>query len=88
MEDPAEISQVGLDIKKPLGEIAQDPLIAQHVPCISIMSLGPVTRPCIGTFLCNPGTISDHLVTGGEDECTSRLQRNDGDDTEGLEQEA
>ena len=44
-------------------------------------------RP-IDTVLCNPGTTSDHFVTGGEDECTSRLQRNDGDANEGLEQEA
>ena len=88
MEDPIEAAKVSLDIEEPLGEIAQDLFIAQHVPCISIMSLGPATRPCIDTVLCNPGTTSDHSVTDGEDECTSRLQRNDGDDTEGLEQEA
>ena len=61
MEDPTEMAQVSLNIKEPLGEIAQDPFIAQHVPCISIMSLGPATRPCIDTVLCNPGTISDHF---------------------------
>ena len=82
------MAQVSLDIEKPLGETAQDPFIAQHVPCILIMSLGPTTRPCIDTVLCNPGITSDHFVTNGEDECTSRLQRNDGDATEGLEQEA
>ena len=47
-----EMAQVSLDIEEPLGEIAQDPLIAQHVPCISVMSLRPATRPCIDTVLC------------------------------------
>ena len=51
------------------------------------MSIGPITRPCIDTFLCNPGTTMDHLAIGGEDECTSRLQGGD-DITEGQEQEA
>ena len=88
LDDPAETVQVSLDIKEPLGVIAQDPLNAQHAPCISIMSIGPITWPCIATVLCSPGTTSDHLVTSGEDECPSRLQRNDGADTKGLEQEA
>ena len=88
MEDLVEAAKVSFDSDKPLGVIAQDPLIAQHVPCISIMSLGPATRPCIDTVLCNLGTTSDHSVTDGEDECTSRLQRSDEDNTEGLEQEA
>ena len=36
----------------------------------------------------NPGTTDGHLVVGGEDECTSRLQSEDDNATEGLEQEA
>ena len=88
MEAEAEAKQVSLNIEEPLGEIAQDPLNAQHVPCIKSMSIGPLTRPCIDTALCYPGTTSDHLVTSREDECTSRLQRIDEDDTAGLEQEA
>ena len=92
MEDPMETEkeeeQVSLNHEKPLGVIAQDPLNAQHVPCIESMSIGPPTRPCIGTALCDPGTTSGHLAIGGENECTSRLQRTDEDDTEGLEQEA
>ena len=82
-QDPEKIS---LD-SEPLGLIAQDPSLAQHVPYILSMSIGPATRPCIGTTLCNPGTTSDHLVIGGEDECTSRLQTED-DITKGLEHEA
>ena len=65
MEDQveAETAQVSLNSDEPLGEIAQDPFIAQHVPCISVMSLGrPATRPCIDIVLCNPGTTSDPLV--------------------------
>ena len=88
VETKEEEEQVSLDIGEPLGVIAQDLLNAQHVPCTDIMSLGPITRPCIDTVLCSPGTTSDHLVTSREDECTSRLPRADGDDTEGLEQEA
>ena len=89
MEDPAETAQVSLDNDKPLGVIAQNPLNAKHVPpCIESMSLGPTTRPCIGTSLCNPGTTSGHLAMSGEDECTSRLQSEDDNATEGLEQEA
>ena len=88
LEDQAEAEQVSLDSNKPLGKIAQDLLNAQHVPCKTSMSLGPVTRPCIGTDLCNPDTTSGHLAIGGEDDCTSRLQREDKNDTERLEQEA
>ena len=88
LEDPAETAEVSLDNKEPLGVIAQGPLNTQHVPCIESMSIGPITRPCIGTALCNPGTTSGHLATGGEDECTSRLQREGGDTVEKLEQEA
>ena len=51
------------------------------------MSLGPITRPCIDIFLCDPGTTSGHLAIGGEDEGTSRLQGED-DFTKGLKQEA
>ena len=51
------------------------------------MSIGPITWPCIGTYLCNPGTTSGHFAFGGEDECTSKLQGGD-EFTEGLEQEA
>ena len=39
--------QVSLDSDEPLGLIAQDPFLAPHVPCISSMSIGPITRPCI-----------------------------------------
>ena len=35
MENKAEAKQVILSSKKPLGVIAQDPSLAQHVPCIS-----------------------------------------------------
>ena len=87
MEDQGEVEQVILNSKEPLGVIAQDPSLAQHVPCISSMMIGPITRPCIDTNLCNPGTTSGRLATGGEDECTIRLQR-DNDITKGLEQEA
>ena len=86
LDHQMEMAQVSLISRQPLGTIAQDPLLAQHVPCISIMSLGPITRPCIDTFLCNLGTTSGHLAIGGEDERTSRLQKGS-DDTEGLEQE-
>ena len=51
MEDPAETAEVSFDNDKPLGVSAQDPLLAQHVPCIESMSIGPTTRPCIGTDL-------------------------------------
>ena len=88
MEDQAEADQVILNSKEPLGEIAQDPSLAQHVPCISSMSIGPITRPYIDTVLCNPGTTSGHLATSGEDDCTSRLQREADYIAKGLEQEA
>ena len=68
--------------------IAQDPVLAQHVPCISSMSIGPITRPCIDTFLGNPGTSMEHLSIDREDECTSRLQENVSDNEEALELEA
>ena len=88
LEDQADTAQVSFAIDEPLGVIAQDPLNAQHVPCIESMSLGQATRPCIGTDLCNPGTTGGHLAISGEDECTSRLQSKDDNSTEGLEQEA
>ena len=87
LEDQADEAQDNLDSNEPLGLIAQDPSLAQHVPCISSMSIGPITWPYIDTFLCDLGTTMDPLSIGGEDECTSRLQ---GEDciTEGLKQEA
>ena len=88
MEDPAETTEVSFANDEHLGVIAQDPLLAPHVPCIESMSIGPATRPCIGTDLCNPGTTNGHFAIGGEDECTSRLQREGGDTVEKLEQEA
>ena len=88
LEDQVDMAQEDLANEEPLGEIAQDPLNAQHVPCIKSMSLGPTTRPCIDTDLCNPGTSSGHLATGGENEYTSRLQEADADDTEDSEQGA
>ena len=87
LEDQADTTQVSFDSDKPLGLIAQDPSLAPHVPCITSMSIGPITRPCIDTVLCNPGTTMDHLSIGREDECTSRLQGEE-DIAEGLEQEA
>ena len=87
METEEEEEQVSLNIGEALGVIAQDLLNAQHVPCTDIMSLGPITRPCIDTILCNPGTTSGHLAIRGEDECTSRLQRFDEGTTEDFEQE-
>ena len=80
--------EVSLDNEEPLGLIAQDPFLAQHVPCISSMSIGPITRPCIDTFLCDPGTSLEHLSIDREDECTSRLQENVSKDEEALELEA
>ena len=73
-DEQVESAQVSLENDKPLGLIAQDPVLAHHVPCISSMSIWPITRPCIDTFLCNPGTTMEHLSSGREDECTSRLQ--------------
>ena len=72
-DEQVDSAQVSLDSDEPLGLISQDLFLAQHVPCISSMSIGPITRPCIDTFLCNPGTTMEHLSIGGEDECTSRL---------------
>ena len=54
MEDQEEAEQVILSSKEPLGSIAQDLSLAQHVPYIDIMRIGPITRPCIGTVLCDP----------------------------------
>ena len=88
LDNQVELAQVNLDNKEPLGVISQDPSLAQHVPCISSMMIGPITRPCIDTVLCDPGTTSGHLATGGEDECTSRLQREASYIAKGLEQEA
>ena len=88
IEDQAGAEQVILTSKEPLGVSAQDPSLAQHVPCTDIINIGPITRPCIDTILCNPGTTSDHLVTSREDECTSRLQREAVYIAKGLEQEA
>ena len=80
--------QVSFDSDEPLGLIAQDPFLAPHVPCISSMSIGPITRPCIDTFLDNLGTSVEHLSIDREDECTSRLQENVSDNEEALELEA
>ena len=88
LEDHEVPTHVSFVSKEPLGVIAQDPSLAQHVPCITTMSLGPITRPCTDTDLCNPDTTSGHLAIGRKDECTSRLQREDEDIAEGLEQEA
>ena len=51
------------------------------------MNIGSITRPCIDTALCNPGTTSGHFAIGREDEGTSTLQGEE-DIAEGLEQEA
>ena len=82
-----DLEQVSLDSNEPLGVSSQDPFFAQHVPCISSISIGPITRTCIDTFLCNPGTIMEQRSNGREDECTSRLQGNFIIE-EGFEQEA
>ena len=87
LEDQADTAQVSFVNNKALGVISQDPSLAQHVPCITSMRLRPITRPCIDIDLCNPDTTIGHFAIGGEDECTSKLQRED-EDTEGLEQEA
>ena len=88
LENQAEATQVSLDSRQPLGLITQDPFNVQHVPYINCMSIGPTTRPCIGTNLCNPSRTSGHLDIGREDECTSRWQRQANYIAEGLEQEA
>ena len=72
-QDPEELS---LDSDEPLGLIAQDHFLAPHVPYISSMSIGPITWPCIDTFLCDPGTSMEHISIDREDECTIRLQKN------------
>ena len=87
LEEWVDSAQGSLDSNKPLGLSAQDPSLAQHVPCISSMNIGPITRPCIDTFLYDPGTTMDHLSIGREDECTSRLQGKD-DIEASQEQEA
>ena len=84
-QDPEEVS---LDSEEPLGLIAQDPFLAPHVPCISSMNIGPITRPCTDTFLCDPGTSVEHLSIDREDEYTSRLQEIVIEDEEALELEA
>ena len=84
-QDPEKAS---LDSDEPLGLIAQDPFLAPHVPCISSMSIGPITRPFIDTFLCDPGTSMEHLSIDREDECTSRLQEIVTNDGDALELEA
>ena len=73
-EEQVSLEQVNLDSNEPLGLSAQDPSLAQHVPCISSISIGPITWPCIDTFLCDPSTTMEHLSIGREDERTSRLQ--------------
>ena len=86
-KEAGSVEKVSLDNDEPLGLIAQDPVLAQHVPCISSMSIGPITRPFIDTFLCNPGTSMEHLSIDREDERTSTLQENV-TDGEALELEA
>ena len=81
LEEEVNTTQVNFVKKEPLGVSAQDPSLAQHVPCTDIINIGPIPRPCIDTILCNPGTTSGHLVTSREDECTSRLQGDNGADT-------
>ena len=61
MKSQEDAAHVSFDSKQPLGLIAQDPLNAQHVPYISSMSIGPITRPCIDTNLCDPGTTSGQV---------------------------
>src|SRR6516162_1096175 len=81
-----ELTTTSLNSEEPLGLITQDPPLAQHVPCIASISIGPITRPCIDTFLCHPGTSMEHLSIDREDECTSRLQDSiDNEDTLELE---
>ena len=83
-----DTTQVSFVSKEPLGVSAQDPSLAQHVPCTDIINIGPITRPCIDTILCNLGTTSGRFSISGEDECTSRLQSKGDNNTKGLEQEA
>ena len=88
LEDQLDVVQENLDSNKPLGLIAQDPSLAQHVAYISSMNSGPFIQPCIDTFLCDPRTSMEHLFIDREDECTSRLQGNVTEDEEALELEA
>ena len=74
--DQQESDKASLNNDEPLGLIAQDPVLAQRVPCILSMNMGPITRPCIDTFLSNLGTSMEHLAIDREDECTGRLQDN------------
>ena len=76
LDEQVDSAQIGLDNDEPLGLSSQDPSLSQHVPCISSISIGPITRPCIDTLFCDPGTTMDHLSIGREDERTSRLQEN------------
>ena len=64
MEGQAGLEQVILDSKEPLGVSAQDPSLAQHVPCIDTMRIGPITRPCIDTSL-TPMHTSNFVKEGG-----------------------
>ena len=73
LEEQVDSAWVSLDINEPLGLSAQYPSPAQHIPCISSMNIGPITRPCIDTFFCDPGTTIDHFSIGREDESTRRL---------------
>ena len=43
--DQQDSDKASFDNDEPLGLIAQDPVLAQHVPCILSMSIGPITRP-------------------------------------------
>ena len=88
LEEQVDTTQVNFVSKEPLGVSAQDPSLAPHVPCILSIKIGPATRPCIDTVLCDPGTTGGHLVTSREDECTSRVQRDHEADLEESEQEA
>ena len=53
LEEQVDTTQVNFVSKEPLGVSAQDPSLAQHVPCTDIINIGPITRPCIDTILCN-----------------------------------
>ena len=87
LKEQVDSAQVSLDINKPLGLGAQDPSLAQHIPYISSMNIGPITHPCIDTFLCDACTTIDHFPIGRGDECTSTMQGSD-DIKEDQEQEA
>ena len=85
--DQKDLDKESLDNDEPLGLISQDPVLAHHDPCILSMNIGPITRPCIDTFVCSLGTSMEHLSIDREDECTSRLQESVTDQST-LEQEA